>query len=66
MSNPALLSSFAILQNLQYVVDNADILTKTEHIELESMAKEIYNTYVADVFIMLEYTTTIGHIFRKY
>ena len=46
------LPTSATLQDIQYVVDNADILSDAEHIELNSIAKRISESYSIDVFIM--------------
>ena len=46
------LSAFAMLQDIQYVVDNADILSDSEHIELDSIADRLSRTYDIDVLIM--------------
>ena len=46
------LSAFAMLQDIQYVVDNADILSDSEHIELDSIADRLSRTYYIDVLIM--------------
>ena len=51
LSNIPVIGS-ATLQGIQYVIDEANLLSEKEHIELDSIASNLSNTYDIDVLIM--------------
>ena len=50
-------TAYATFQGVQYVVDQADILTDQENIELQDLAQELSQTYGMDILIV-----TVGNL----